>query len=342
LTSPNTGRAIREIVRSWRELCGGTAKRDTSRRTLLAVSGGADSSAMVLALTAGVSKASDRFVIGHVVHDMRSASETAADLELVRELGAWVGVPVVSEHVRVREGSGNVESRARTKRYRKLSELAREAGCNAVATGHHADDVLETMLMRLIRGAGPRGLACVAPVRKLSEGVSLVRPLLMQTRAMCELICSTANWEWASDATNHDLSFARAKIRVQVLPVLRELRADGSKRAAASALIMRDVAKLLAVDASDLLEQGKFAAGYAWPRAVCRNVPGVVLGEALHMAFTRVSSDKHDRLSQRMLTSIIGAVRDARNDRRDFTLGAGASRLHVRVEALTVTIHHEA
>lgn len=297
---------------------------------------------MALALAAAVPGAERRLVFGHIVHDMRPAEESQADLALVQELGAWLGVEVLHERVQVRSGTGNLEARARTQRYGQLRELARRGKCQFVASAHHADDVLETMLMRLVRGAGPRGLACVSPSRDLGDGVTLVRPMLMQTRATCEAICDVSNWEWATDATNHDLTFARAKIRAQVLPVLHELRPTASRRATQAALLMRQVSHLVATDAAELLAQGRSAAGYAWSRAFCRNVPEVVLGEALRLAFTQVSDVKHDRLSQRTVQGVLRAVHDARHDRRDFTLGAGAARLHVRVEALTVTIHHEA
>ncbi len=342
MTLPATKRSLREILRAWRDLTGGAARKDDDRRTLLAVSGGADSSAMALALAAAVPGADKRLVIGHIMHDMRPREQAHADWQLVQEMAAWVGVPVVKDDVAVREGKGNIEAKARTRRYAQLREMACATRCRFVASAHHADDVLETMLMRLVRGAGPRGLACVAPTRDLGDGVTLVRPMLMQTRPMCEAICDACNWEWATDATNHDLAYARAKIRAQVLPVLHELRPAASRRATQAALLMRQVSHLVATDAAELLAQGRSAAGYAWSRAFCRNVPEVVLGEALRLAFTQVSDEKHDRLSQRTLTGVLRAVHDARHDRRDFTLGAGSARLHVRVESLTVTIHHEA
>lgn len=342
LALPVTKRALREVLASWRELTGGASRKDDDRRTLLAVSGGADSSAMALALAACVPGADKRLVIGHIMHDMRPQAEARADRQLVEELAAWMGVPCVHAEARIREGKGNMEARARTMRYAQLRELACANRCRFVASAHHADDVLETMLMRLVRGAGPRGLACVAPTRDLGDGVMLVRPFLMQTRATCEAICDASKWEWATDATNHDLTFARAKIRAQVLPVLAEIRPAASRRATQAALLMRQVSHLVATDAAELLAQGRSAAGYAWSRAFCRNVPEVVMSEALRLAFTQVSDEKHDRLSQRTLSGVVRAVRDARHDRRDFTLGAGSARLHVRVEALTVTIHHEA
>lgn len=342
MTSPATTRALREVLRSWRDLTGGRARKDDDRRTLLAVSGGADSSALALALAAAVPGAEKRLVIGHIVHDMRPREEAMADWELVQQLAAWTGLPAVHAVAAVREGKGNLEAKARTRRYALLRDLACSARCRFVAVAHHADDVLETMLMRLIRGAGPRGLACVAAERDLGDGVTLVRPMLMQTRAQCEAICDACHWEWASDATNHDLTFARAKIRAAVLPVLHELRPAASRRATQAALLMRQVSHLVATDAAELLAQGRSAAGYAWSRAFCRNVPQVVLGEALRLAYMQVSDDKHDRLSQRTLAGVLKAVHDGRHDRRDFTLGAGSARLHVRVESLTVTIHHEA
>ena len=170
-------KAKRRIVRSWRELTGGSDVRDADRPTLLAVSGGADSSALGFALAGrpGVR------AIGHVVHDLRPATETEADRVSVEHLGEQLGLPVHVERVSVPRG--NAEGNARTVRYEAVKHLAVASGCRYVASAHHADDVLETMLAHLIRGTGPRGLRGPAPQRRLGDGVeSSERVHLSSTR----------------------------------------------------------------------------------------------------------------------------------------------------------------
>jgi tRNA(Ile)-lysidine synthase len=242
--------ARRRIVRSWRALTGGPPVRDADRPTLLAVSGGADSSALAFALAgrAGVA------AIGHVVHDLRPRERAEADRQVVERLGRVVGLPVLVEHVRV-EG-GNAEAAARRVRYAALSALARRAGCRHVAAAHQADDVLETMLANLIRGAGPRGLRGPAPRRSLEDGVTLVRPMLRVTRAQAVAICRAARWAWAHDGTNddpggHDAPL-RAALRARVLPVLEGLRPGAAERAARAAEAVGEAVRVveMAVDAA--------------------------------------------------------------------------------------------
>ena len=230
-------------MRAWRALTGGPAVRDADRPTLLAVSGGADSSALALALAGrpGVR------AIGHVVHDLRPAAEAQADLALVERLGERLGLPLHVERVRV--PPGNAEGNARTERYAALKRLAAATRCRYVASAHHADDVLETMLANLIRGSGPRGLRGPAPRRRLGNVAVLVRPMLHATRAQSEALCAHHDWAWAHDATNDDpgdqTARLRAALRARVLPVLEELRPGAATRAARAAEAVREAVGVL-------------------------------------------------------------------------------------------------
>lgn len=236
--SQDVATAERRIVRSWRALTGGSAVRDDGRPTLLAVSGGADSSALAIALAG---KPGTR-AIGHIVHDLRPPAQAEADRQLVEQLGQKLSLPVHVERVHVPKG--NAEGNARTVRYEALAAIARAVGCQYVATGHHADDVLETMLAHLIRGTGPRGLRGPAPLRELGTSGMLVRPMLRVTRAQSEAICASHGWAWAHDATNDDPGTAdtrlRAALRARVLPVLEELRPGAASRAARTSEAIAD------------------------------------------------------------------------------------------------------
>ncbi len=107
-----------------------------------------------------------------------------------------------------------IQERARNQRYRLLGYWAEERGLDALATAHHAEDQAETLLMRLARGSGVRGLAAMRP-RSISPGahVRLIRPLLGWRRAELEEICSTAGLAPVADPSNHDGRFERVRVR---------------------------------------------------------------------------------------------------------------------------------
>jgi tRNA(Ile)-lysidine synthase len=156
-------------------------------RVLAAVSGGADSLALLQVLVA-----SGREVcVAHINHQMRG-EESEGDEAHVRQVCARLGVPFEARRVQVL-GDANMEARARDRRYEALGEVARECDCRFVATGHTASDSLETILMFWLRGATISGLRGIEPSRALQvlEGnpISVVRPLLEVSRAECEAIC---------------------------------------------------------------------------------------------------------------------------------------------------------
>lgn len=294
----------RRIVRAWRQLTGGGRVRDAQRPTLLAVSGGADSSALALALAArpGVG------AIGHIVHDLRPPEEAEADRDAVERLGTRLGLPVRVARVRVPQG--NAEAGARRVRYQALADLAQDAGCRYVAAAHQADDVLETMLANLIRGAGPRGLRGPAPRRTLREGVTLVRPMLHTTRADALAVCAAHDWTPVHDATNDDPGTPdarlRAALRARVLPVLEELRPGAAGRAARGAAAMAQAVAVVerAVDAA--WERGVRHEGDALAinaRAFAGLLPAVREG-VLRRCVDRLGGAGHDRLSAATLRSL--------------------------------------
>ena len=146
------------------------------RRIGLAVSGGADSVAL-LALMAGL-QASHGFdaVVLHVDHGLRP--DSADDARFVESLAASYGLPFHALRTRVRRRRGeSLEMAARRVRLAFFARMTTILGLDAIATGHHADDVAETFLLRLARGSGPEGLAGLKPVSHV-DGVTFIRPLL--------------------------------------------------------------------------------------------------------------------------------------------------------------------
>jgi len=197
-----------------------------------AVSGGPDSVALLrLLLAFRGDKAPLPLVIAHLNHQLRGA-DSDADEAFVSALHASLtaaGVPTLALACQRRDvaaeahaAGANLEATARAVRYRWLAEVARAHGMAWVATGHTASDQAETVLHRLLRGAGLAGLRGIAPRREIEPGVSVVRPLLQAKRAEVLECLRCLDQPWREDRSNDDLDYTRNRIRHQLLPLLAE------------------------------------------------------------------------------------------------------------------------
>jgi tRNA(Ile)-lysidine synthase len=186
---------------------------------IVAVSGGPDSVALLRALLHA--HGGYRLIGAHVNHQLRGA-ESDADEAFVLDLCMKLSVECRCRRVDVRAAAqgANLEGTARQLRYDWLTRLALESGAHRVATGHTADDQAETVLHRLLRGAGLRGLRGIAPSRELIAGVTLVRPLLKVTRAEVMSFLADLRQDYRQDSSNLDLALTRNRIRHSLLPLL--------------------------------------------------------------------------------------------------------------------------
>lgn len=183
-------------------------------RVLVAVSGGPDSVALLHALHLLAAPDALSLHVAHVHHGLRP--EADQDAAFVEELAGRFGLPVSVDRVTVALGGGrSPEEAARLARYRALERRATLIGAGRIAVGHTADDQAETVLMRLLQGAGPLGLAGIPPVRG-----RVVRPLLEATRAMVLAHLHAYGLPWIEDATNADPKFLRNRLRHDLLPLL--------------------------------------------------------------------------------------------------------------------------
>ena len=193
-------------------------------RVLLAVSGGADSVAMahVLHRLTQEDGLSCGFVIGHVNHCLRGA-ESDADEAFVAQLGQSLGIPFVSQRIDVKkyakEHKLSIETAGRVVRLQTLARMVEENDCDAIATAHHKDDLAETIIHRLMRGTGFRGLCGIWPVSEV-YGTNFIRPMLGFRRAEIIQYCRDNSIQWRHDASNADVNFTRNRIRHRLLPVL--------------------------------------------------------------------------------------------------------------------------
>ena len=198
-------------------------------RAVVAVSGGADSLALMHLLVASRLLPRESLLIAHFDHGLRIHSEDDAHFVIAEahKLGlSWtVGWWQADKAAR-----GNDEERARQARYQFLQRCAQSFGAERVVTGHHQDDQAETFLERLLRGSGVRGLSAMPGSRILAKNaysnIELVRPLLFLSRAEIQRWLVQHRFGWREDASNQKLNTRRNYIRHEILPNLQK-GADG-------------------------------------------------------------------------------------------------------------------
>ena len=210
-------------------------------RVLAAVSGGADSVALLDVL--GELRASLGLAVSvvHVHHGLRPESD--ADADFVLALSARLGLPAHVERVAVKRGPpwDGLEAESRRARHAALQRAARAVDATRIATGHTADDQAETVLMRLLQGAGPRGLGGIPPVRGW-----LISPLIETRRAELVEHLRGRGLTWVEDASNRDVRFLRNRIRHDLLPFMAGLTGTSSvealcRSAAAARAVVADL-----------------------------------------------------------------------------------------------------
>jgi tRNA(Ile)-lysidine synthase len=202
---------------------------------LVAISGGPDSTGLLLVLSELRRRLSIDLAACHVNHRLRG-EDSDADEECAAAAARSLDVPFFAVSLQDDlTGGGNLEARARAARYAALHEVAAEQRCAKIATGHTRDDQAETFLIRLVRGAGPRGLSAIHPHRE--DGV--IRPLIDCTRAEVERVVVGAEVRYRLDASNLDRRFLRTRVREDLLPIFAELNPSFVESCARAAELLR-------------------------------------------------------------------------------------------------------
>ncbi len=219
-------------------------RRLAGRRGLvLAVSGGADSTALMVLMAKWREQPPTLVVC--VDHGLRPAA--AAEAELVVRNGEQLGLPVRVVKAGEPHVSGNLQDWARRVRYRCLADAALGAGYDAIVTAHHRDDQAETFLLRLARGSGVYGLAAMSET-STAHGVEVVRPLLNVSRETLSAIAAESGLPVVSDPSNEDQRFDRVRMRA-LMPDLAahgltaERLAETAKRLGRAAAALDDSAR---------------------------------------------------------------------------------------------------
>ena len=207
---------------------------------IVAASGGADSTALLLCLHALMPVLDCSLTVAHLNHRLRG-KEADGDEAFVRRMSASLGLPFRSDVIDVKEyavsARQNLEQAAREKRYDFLRRTAANEGAQKIAVGHNQNDQAETALFRFLRGSGIEGLSAIHPV---VEG-RIIRPLLECSRGSVLEYLKQRDCRYREDSTNTDLSFSRNRIRMELIPYLeKNFNPKLSRTIAREALLMRE------------------------------------------------------------------------------------------------------
>ncbi len=226
---------------------------------LLALSGGADSCALLHLLAGDAKEKGYTLTLAHLNHGIRG-EEALRDRRFCEQLAADYGLELCVLDADVpaiaRERGMSLETAGRAVRYEYLERLMTERQIPLLATAHHADDQLETLLFRLARGTGLGGLGGIAPCRPFANGF-LTRPLLGMPKREILDYCQRNGLTFVTDSSNEDATAARNRIRLEIVPILEQLFDDPQSRAYRLSESLREDEALLSSMADGLLEEAR-------------------------------------------------------------------------------------
>lgn len=253
------------LLRAWQQL-----ELPVSDATIIvAVSGGADSSALLLALDELIKRGKLRLtpVVAHLDHGLRKESRSDAEWvsKLTKSLGLEVAIARANLKQVLKKGLNtsagkperNLEQAARHARYEFLRKTALKKNSNFVLTAHTQDDQAETILMRLLRGSSAEGLGGISSVRPLTDGsnVMLVRPMISWARRTdTEDYCNRRQIEFRTDEMNNDQTFSRVRVRKQLLPLMKSFNNRIVEALNRTAILLNEDALALSDAAKQLLD----------------------------------------------------------------------------------------
>ena len=263
---------------------------DPCAGVLLALSGGADSCALLHLLAADAKERGYPLHTAHVHHGIR-ADEADRDEQHCRTLAKQYGLPIHVLHADVpaiaKERGESPEMAGRQVRYDYFVRLMEELSLPLLVTAHHADDNTETVLLRLIGGTATAGLGGIAPVRPFGCG-HLVRPLLQVRRAEIEEYCHRNALAFVQDSTNSDTSYLRNRLRAEIVPLLKEISPQLSSHLLSTCQTLREDDDYLTSLAAELHQKAGSPDGALW-LSVLQAAPPPLQKRALLMSLRRIS-----------------------------------------------------
>jgi tRNA(Ile)-lysidine synthetase-like protein len=290
-----------------------------------------------------------RLAVGHVQHHLRSEAED--DAQWVSQLAHRLDLPFLRRDL-TPPTQGNLESGLRRLRYLALTDMASACGADHLAVAHHAQDQLETLLMRLLRGASVQGMAGMAWRRRLAAApvaapddprpsstrtLTLVRPLLGCSPLAARSWLQSIHQDWREDSTNQSPRFLRNRVRLEAIPPLLALQPDAAAHAVRLGEHLRDVHRLLR-SLERRLDRRARSGPATWRRECLRRASPTVLRGWLRSALMRAGAPG-DQLGARSLGPMARGIQDRQGGDRSFHVAGGVKLLvtaaEVRIEPRT-------
>jgi len=305
-------------------------------RGVVGVSGGPDSTALLLVLARLGSRRSLALQAAYFDHQLRGSEAAACERQAVTSAAARAGVDLVCGGADVRrfarERRLSLEDAARRARYEFLGRAALEAGAGFVAVGHTLDDQAETVLLHILRGAGIAGIAGMAPRSSFPlqgfTGLALVRPLLEVRRAETAQYCLDAGLSPVDDESNRSPAFLRNRLRSELMPALAEYNPDVSTALARLAAAARADLGFLDSEAGRLLAIAGDVEGL--DRELLRLAPAAVRRQAIRQAVVALLGDAQG-FSQRHWAALDAAIEGPTGARLDLPRAVIAEVLPARL-----------
>jgi tRNA(Ile)-lysidine synthase len=299
------------------------------RPIVAACSGGADSAAVLDLLRKA--RPQHRIVACYVDHAMRPAASIGRDIRAVKQCARLARAEFAQIPLAAATRRDSPEASMRERRYRALAEFAASIGASDVVTGHHRDDLAETMLLGLIRGSGIDGLSAMQPRRPIGRGVDLVRPLLWASKGDLAGHARDAGLPVSEDETNADRRYRRNAVRALLRDVEQDHTGAVASIARSAALISEERALLEALTATAWRRCQSRTGGGLSAREL-RGLPDGLVARVIRREIRERCGSPKD-FSYDHCTAIVKAIRDARGGRfhaGDAQVDLSAGRLVVR------------
>lgn len=235
-----------------------------------------------------VSGPGSRLFVAHIDHAVRTGS--AEDAAFVESESISLGLPFICRRLEIGfpPPGRSPEAYWRTERYRLLLEMAHRVGAGAVATAHTASDHLETVLLRLTTGSGPRGLLGI----RIRRNDGVIRPMLELTREQVRAFAETSGLRWREDESNADMERPRNAIRVQVVPALRQINPSADLAVLRNSMLLAGEDAVLSSEAHGLLETA------GWRQSLPAMLDTRPFKEAPYPLILRTATAVHDTISR--------------------------------------------
>lgn len=242
---------VKDIISKTKETILRFGMIDPGDLVVVAVSGGPDSVCLLDVMHQLSAELEMRLLVAHYNHGLRG-SEDEYETLLVSHLADSLGLPFEMEKdTSLRDDSSSLEARARDSRYRFLEMVMEKHQAQKIALGHNLNDQAETVLMRLLRGSGTSGLAGIPPIRDNK----FLRPLIEIRREYIEVYLKERGLPCAMDSSNLDTRHLRNRIRLELMPMLREYQPQILEHLGRVSVILRDEDRLLELQVNEWVEK---------------------------------------------------------------------------------------